>query len=102
MKINDMNENNKQRRNRIKHELIGLRGGKCKACGYKKSESALCFHHVDHNEKQFNVSGINLTRKARALVEEEAAKCDVYCLNCHAELHDAEGWVHEDGKVTPK
>jgi 5-methylcytosine-specific restriction endonuclease McrA len=97
-----MAETLKQRRARIKGELLKSKGGKCSSCGYKKSYSALCFHHIDPASKSFNISGTRLTRVARAKLEAEVDKCDVYCLNCHAELHDEEGWVHENGKRTKK
>lgn len=97
-----MQETHKQRRARIKTELLQRRGGKCKSCGYSKSFSALCFHHIDPQQKNFNISGIRLTTISRRLLEEEADRCDVYCLNCHSELHDKEGWIHEDGKKTLK
>ena len=97
-----MAETNKERRARIKGELLKSRGGKCSSCGYKKSYSALCFHHIDPASKSFNISGTRLTNMARAKLELEVDKCDVYCLNCHAELHDEEGWVHENGKRTKK
>lgn len=96
-----MANHNKERRERVKRELVESRGGKCIKCGYKKSLSALCFHHRNPEEKEFNISGKNLLR-SRKKVEAEFFKTDVYCLNCHAELHDTEGWVHEDGKQTPR
>jgi hypothetical protein len=52
--------------------------------------------------KEFNISGTRLTTIPRNKLEAEVDKCDIYCLNCHAELHDKEGWVHENGKRTPK
>ena len=97
-----MSETNRERRNRIKQELLLKRGGKCIKCGYSKSPSALCFHHRNPKTKKFNVSGTNLTRIARKKVEAEVRNCVVYCLNCHAEAHDEEGWVHEEGKRTPR
>jgi hypothetical protein len=97
-----MPESNKQRRERIKRELLQRRGGKCQECGYAKSVSALCFHHRNPKEKAINISGVRLTRISKKQLEIEADKCDVYCLNCHSELHDREGWIHEDGKRTPK
>ncbi len=97
-----MAESHKARRERIKKELLEKRGGRCRQCGYHKSLSALCFHHRRHERKGFNISGTRLTRMARAKLEAEADTCDVYCLNCHAELHDKEGWVHENGRRTPK
>lgn len=96
-----MAESNKQRRERIKRELLQLRGGKCRACGYSKSLSALCFHHRKPEDKIFSISGVRLMGRREAL-EAEVEKCEVYCLNCHAELHDREGWVHENGKRTKK
>ena len=97
-----MAESLKERRERIKRELLATRGGKCCACGYSKAISALCFHHRKPEEKEFSISGVRLTRFARTKLDAEAAKCDIYCQNCHAELHDREGWVHENGKRTPK
>ena len=97
-----MAESHKERRERIKQELLLSRGGKCCVCGYSKSLSALCFHHKNPIEKEFNISGTRLTAISRKELEVEVDKCDIYCLNCHAELHDKEGWVHEDGKRTPK
>jgi len=97
-----MAETNKQRRERIKRELLHRRGGKCQTCGYAKSVSALCFHHRNPEDKTISISGVRLTHTPRKQLEAEADKCDVYCLNCHSELHDREGWVHEDGKRTPK
>lgn len=97
-----MPESHKARRERIKKELLSRRGGQCRSCGYSRSASALCFHHRKPEKKKFNISGTALTRVAKKTLEKEADKCDVYCLNCHAELHDKEGWVHENGKRTPK
>ncbi len=97
-----MAESHKERRERIKNELLKSKGGKCCKCSYSKTLSALCFHHRNPEDKKFNISGNCLTGIARAALEAECAKTDVYCLNCHAELHDKEGWVHEDGKRTPK
>jgi predicted nucleic-acid-binding Zn-ribbon protein len=74
-------------RAKIKAELLKRRGGKCKACGYSKSVSALRFHHRDPLTKYFNISGVLLTTMSRQLLEAEADKCDVYCLNCYSELY---------------
>jgi hypothetical protein len=94
--------NNQQRRDRNKRELLKRRGKQCKECGYAKTISALCFHHRNPDDKEFNLSGTNLTRKSKQKREEEADKCDVYCLNCHMELHDREEHVQENGNRTKK
>lgn len=97
-----MAEKLKERRARIKAELLLKLGGECSSCGYKKTNSALCFHHKDPATKSFNISGNWLTKIPRAQLDIEVTKCIVLCHNCHAELHDEEGWVHEDGKRTKK
>lgn len=61
----------------------------CEACGYNKCAAALCFHHRDPSKKIFQIS--ERCKSWRAL-RREIAKCDVMCLNCHAELHEAEGY----------
>lgn len=95
-------EYHKKRRNERKKRLIAEKGGKCTRCGYNKSISALVFHHRDETTKKFNISGNNLNRNNWDTLIQEAKKCDLLCSNCHAEVHDQEGWIHEDGKRTPK
>lgn len=92
----------RKRRNDRKENLIDAKGGKCKKCGYNKSASALVFHHRNEAAKEFNISGNNLNRLSWDELTAEVAKCDLLCANCHAETHDAEGWVHEGGKRTRK
>lgn len=95
-------ESLKKRRNDRKEELIKLKGGGCKRCGYSKSASALVFHHRDESTKSFNISGNRLNEKSWDELTKEAKKCNLLCANCHAEVHDDEGWVHEDGRKTKK
>ena len=61
----------------------------CCVCNYKKTHSALCFHHKDPRQKSFELSK---TPKSWKRTRREMAKCDVMCLNCHAELHESEGY----------
>ncbi|MCX5783584.1 MAG: hypothetical protein NTW04_03995 [Elusimicrobia bacterium] len=99
-----LNNYQKIRRNELKEELIKSegKGGGCSLCGYKKSASALVFHHKDNRKKKFNISGNNLTKYGREELKTEAKKCKLVCANCHAEIHDKEGWVHENGRKTTK
>lgn len=92
----------KKRRNNRKEDLIALKGGACRRCGYKKSASALVFHHRDESTKSFSISGNRLSQKSWEDLSKEAKKCDLLCANCHAEVHDEEGWVHENGRKTKK
>ena len=81
-----------------------MKGGRCSMpeCRYNKSASALVFHHRNDCEKKFNISGNNLNKHSWEELLREVEKCDLLCANCHAEIHDKEGWVHENGRKTAK
>lgn len=75
-------------RHALKKALIQYKGGKCEICGYDKCLSALEFHHLNPQEKEFSLSdytsGMNVNvEKAFAEVE----KCSLLCANCHREVH---------------
>jgi len=80
------NLNNKERRIR-KERLVKMLGGCCKKCGYKKSLAALSFHHRDPATKEFDISHNGNLLHDWDLVIKEALKCDLMCLNCHAEIN---------------
>ncbi len=72
-------------RKKRKLELVILKGGCCQKCGYKKSLSALQFHHL--YDKKFTVNkAISLNIKVNK-IKEEIDKCLLLCANCHAEEH---------------
>lgn len=68
-----------------KSTLVKIMGGKCCLCGYNKYIGALEFHHINPNEKEFNIC----TGNNRALEKEliEIKKCILLCSNCHREVH---------------
>lgn len=70
---------------KVKQRAIDFLGGKCKSCGYKKSISALTFHHRKSSEKEFDIGTIK--DHAWDKVLNELKKCDLLCFNCHMELH---------------
>ena len=72
----------------IRDELYNLLGGKCIICGYNKCKRALSFHHRDPSKKLFGLTLNNLWSKNRKCLDEEVLKCDLLCLNCHAEVED--------------
>lgn len=80
----------KQRRINYKQELVDMLGGECEVCGYKKTLSALCFHHRDPDQKEFTLSKREMVYSLERL-KVEARKCALLCLNCHAEEH--ESWI---------
>lgn len=79
------------RRHLLKKRAIGFMGGKCAYCGYNKSAKALHFHHLDPENKKFEIS--HRMRRAWAAVEVELKKCELVCSNCHAEKHDEEQYA---------
>lgn len=69
----------------------------CCRCGYNEHPSALCFHHLDPEEKEFTIgSNIHLPWEI-LLVEIE--KCEVLCMNCHSIEHSKYDW---SAKKKPK
>lgn len=88
--------NVKKQRHRTKQKLVDYFGGKCILCGYNRCTRALQFHHLDPNEKDFELSTRGLSRSFSILLE-EAKKCVLVCANCHMELHDELRVVPESG-----
>lgn len=68
--------------------LIEKSGGKCIQCGYCKCSRSLCYHHREPETKLFGLALNNLWSKTMEEIELEWAKCDLLCLNCHAEIED--------------
>jgi hypothetical protein len=56
----------------------------CMKCGENRWH-ILDFHHMDPNEKDFDVSNMGSVSKKRTLKEIE--KCITLCRNCHSEFH---------------
>lgn len=77
---------NHEREEKFKIDIIKLKGGKCSKCGYNKNISALEFHHLDHNEKEFNFA--YKTSITDNLLK-ELDKCILVCSNCHREIHNS-------------
>lgn len=73
-----------RRHQKIKRILVEEAGGRCAICGYDRCIINLHFHHVDPNEKSFNMSISG--GKAIASYRAEAAKCVLVCANCHGEI----------------
>ena len=57
----------------------------CELCGYNKNLAALTFHHVDEQEKDFNIS--DSCTLSREKFKAEIDKCVLLCHNCHMEVH---------------
>lgn len=64
------------------------RGGACEICGYCKNIAALEFHHLNPEEKEFNVDMRKFSNMNLEKLEAELEKCILVCANCHRELHN--------------
>lgn len=69
----------------------------CCRCGYNEHPSALCFHHIDPEEKAFTI-GSNVHLPWEILLS-EIKKCEILCMNCHSIEHSKYNWT---AKKTPK
>ena len=83
-------ESMKQRSQDFKTKLLNLYGdNKCQICGYNKCYQALEFHHLNPEEKEFNIA--QMLRQSSTLNEDimkkELEKCILVCSNCHREIH---------------
>jgi hypothetical protein len=76
----------KKFRRRTKERLVKGMGGCCQICGYNKSLSALEFHHINPNQKDFTISSMKIMNWEK--IKNEAKKCILVCANCHREIHD--------------
>jgi hypothetical protein len=74
-------------RRRQKIKLIEYKGGCCEKCGYNKSISALQFHHLNPDEKDFQIGGSSYSFEKLKI---EVDKCIMVCSNCHIEIHEEE------------
>ncbi len=81
MSYNDV----KRSRLKRKQQMIDMMGKECQICGYKKTNSALEFHHINPENKDFNFNmACNLPLEK---IINELKKCILVCANCHREIH---------------
>ena len=53
----------------------------CNRCGYNEHPAALSFHHINPEDKLFNLSQVKNHRLDK--VYDEIKKCEILCENCH-------------------
>lgn len=73
------------RKNRIKRNIVKKIGDKCSICGYDKCIDALCFHHLESEDKEMNIG--NIWNRSVEFIMKEVKKCILVCSNCHIEIH---------------
>lgn len=75
-----------------KEEAIKIKGGKCEDCGGIFHQCQYDFHHLNPDEKEYNLGNI-LKRKDFNKVIEELNKCVLLCSNCHRMRHYMEKYA---------
>ena len=83
-------------------------GRQCWFCGYDKTFTNLCFHHVERENKNFGLTTRELIGYAWKRVIAEMRKCILICHNCHGEIHEniisfnkvAETWKNRWEKIS--
>lgn len=76
----------RDRRRALKRHLVMIMGGCCSKCQYKRSLSALDFHHKGEDKEGELSRLIHSEQKKMAI--RESKKCIILCANCHRELHE--------------
>jgi len=73
-------------RQKRREELVKILGGKCALCGYDKNIAVLDIHHINAQDKKYQLS----SGSCRSIEEdiEEVKKCILLCANCHREIHN--------------
>lgn len=83
-------------RKNAKIKAILYLGGKCQKCGYDNCITAMEFHHLNPDKKEFSISSLPHTRSWERL-KTELDKCELLCCRCHREaefkLIEA-NWLH--------
>ena len=74
-----------ERTKKLKQEMVNYKGGCCEICGYNKYIGALDFHHINPDEKEFDLGDASKYSITRLKLELE--KCITLCRNCHSEFH---------------
>ena len=63
--------------------------GLCMVCNKPWPSDVLCFHHRDPSDKEFNLNQKAFRSYSKKRCLDEAVKCDIVCMNCHALEHRA-------------
>lgn len=78
-----------KRRFLLRECMLNLKINGCAICGYNININALSFHHVNPEDKKFNLSINSMNYKASKIIQ-EINKCILLCANCHREIHSLE------------
>jgi hypothetical protein len=63
--------------------MIELKSKPCHDCGNSFPVCCMDFDHRGDDPKEFNIGSMFAHHYGRSLIEQEIAKCDLVCANCH-------------------
>lgn len=75
------------RRFRIKKKAVDYKGGKCIDCDWTGDIAGFDFHHLDPEQKDFMITGINAAGMKWEKIKTELDKCVLLCARCHRLKH---------------
>lgn len=73
----------------VKNKAVKEKGGKCHICHQEYPNSVYDFHHLNPEEKDFNLGNKTSTIKWEN-VKKELDKCILVCSNCHRMIHSGD------------
>ncbi len=82
--MNKSYERVKEWRKNTKIKLVEGFGSECSMCGIKDDPVIYDFHHLDSDEKEFQISSKVMSWEN---LVKEAKKCVMLCSHCHRKLH---------------
>lgn len=75
-------------RKTIKHRIVEAFGNKCACCGNTFNDCCYDLHHINPEEKEFEVGQKNYNgAKSWLKIRDELKKCNLVCANCHRLIH---------------
>ena len=60
----------------------------CHCCGKFDAPCCMDFHHIDEDEKEYNLSGRIMQGLTEEKLSQELDKCIVICKSCHHKYHN--------------
>jgi len=79
-------ETQKRHYNKLSQIMGELKINGCSICGYDKCDDSLSFHHVNKEDKKFEINRNKIKCASVENFVEEFHKCVLLCANCHGEI----------------
>ena len=73
----------------VKNTIVQLKGNKCAICGKTYPNNVYDLHHLNGEDKEFNLGNKTSTIKLDKVIK-EANKCILVCANCHRMIHSGD------------